>query len=413
MPSDRTPMKRTSHAFLRVTLAVATVSLVVAAFTVAAIAQSQNTQTLPAQNEPSQTLPRLPSGQGSEQTLTLPQVAPQPMSPPPAALPGSQGGEGETEVPIAPQPQSSIARISITATDQSGHWISDLRKQDVAIYEDGVQRPVLGLQRDFDTPISIGIVVDTSGSMSWKLAATRAALEHFIGALNRGDQVFLMAFSNRTYLLQTFTSNVSDLDRAISILHAGGQTALFDAVVQGLGLVEQGRWPKKALLVLTDGMDNVSSNTLDSTIQAARRAGVLIYTVGLGTVGGSGPTMMGPMMMGPMMGGFGMGFGGGHRRFMGGGGEDERVDASTLATLSDETGATTFIMNPRVSDMSGLDAHFQRISMELREQYTLRYSSAGGSAPHQVRVEGLRDGIRVRAPKWAAVGAGGYSAFPG
>lgn len=399
-------MKRTSRAFLRVTVAVAGVCLIVAALTVGAFAQSQNTQTLPAQNEPAQSLPRLPSGEASQQTLTLPQLAPQPMSPPPA-LPGSQGGEGELEVPVSPQPQSSIARVSITATDDSGHWVSDLRKQDVAIYEDGVRRTVLGLQRDFDTPISIGLVVDTSGSMSWKLPATRAALEHFITTLNRGDQVFLMAFSNRTYLLQTFTSTVSDLDRAIAILHADGQTALFDAVVHGLSLVEQGRWPKKALLVMTDGMDNVSSNTLDSTIETARRAGVLIYTVGLGTVGGRGP-----MMMGPMMGGFGMGFGG-RRHFMGGGGEDERVDASTLQTLSDETGATTFIMNPRVSDMSALDAHFQRISMELREQYTLRYSSAGGSAPHQVRVEGLRDGIRVRAPKWAAAGAGGYSAFPG
>ena len=74
----------------------------------------------------------------------------------------------------------------------------------------------------------------------------------------------------------------------------------------GLQKVERGRWPKKALLVMTDGMDNASSNSLNNTIDAARRAGVLIYTVGLGTVGGPGMAL-GPMMMAPMFGRHGMG----------------------------------------------------------------------------------------------------------
>jgi von Willebrand factor type A domain len=164
--------------------------------------------------------------------------------------------------------------------------------------------------------------------------------------------------------------------------------------VQGLQKVEQGRWPKKALLVMTDGMDNASSNSLNDAIQAARRGGVRIYTVGLGTTGAS------TMEMAPVFGG-GMRFGGGFRHHMGGG-EDERVDAATLQRLSDETGATTLVMNPRVSDMSALDAHFQSISAELREQYTVRYASAGGARPHQIRVEGSRPGVEVRAPKWAS-----------
>ena len=66
-----------------------------------------------------------------------------------------------------------------------------------------------------------------------------------------------------------------------------------------------------------------------------------------------------------------------------GGGEDEQVDAATLRSLSDETGATTFIVNPRVNDLSGLDSHYQSVSAELREQYTVRYASAGGARPHQ------------------------------
>jgi hypothetical protein len=92
---------------------------------------------------------------------------------------------------------------------------------------------------------------------------------------------------------------------------------------------------------MTDGMDNASSNSLNDAIQAGRRGGVLIYTVGIGTTGA--PAMaMGPMMMAPMFGGGGIRFGGGFRHHRGGG-DDERVDAATLQSLSDETGATTFI----------------------------------------------------------------------
>jgi len=344
-------------------------------------------------------VPRSPTQGAPDQTLTLPQAAPQSSQPPAVGLPRSQGQEGTLEVPNERQPQTIVGRIQVTATDDTGRWIQDLRKQDLTIYEDGIQRSVLGLQRDTDTPVSIGIVVDTSGSMSWKLAAAVAALQHFVRTLNPSDQVFLTAFSDRSFLLQDFTDNQAALNRAIGILHAGGETALYDAVVQGLQKVEQGRWPKKALLVMTDGMDNKSSNSLNDAIQAARRAGVLIYTVGLGTTGGSAMGTA-PMMV-PMFGGGGMRFGGGGFRHHMGGGEDERVDAATLQRLSDETGATTFVMNPRVTDMSALDAHFQSISAELREQYTVRYASAGGGRPHQIRVEGSRPGIEVRAPKWA------------
>jgi Ca-activated chloride channel family protein len=350
--------------------------------------------------------PGPPTQGAGHQTLTLPQAAPQSPSAPALELPRSQGREGSSlDVPAERQPQTTVGRISITATDDTGRWIQDLRKQDLTVYEDGIQRQVLSLQRDTDTPVSIGIVVDTSGSMSWKLAAAEAALQHFVRTLNPNDQFFLIAFSDRAFLLQDFTNNPADLNRAIGLLHAQGQTALYDAVVRGLQKVEQGRWPKKALLVMTDGMDNTSSNSLNDAIQAGRRGGVLIYTVGIGTTGGSAMSM-GPMMMAPMFGGRRFGGGFGHRR---GGGEDERVDAATLQSLSDETGATTFVINPRVSDMSALDTHFQSISAELREQYTVRYASSGGAGLHQIRVDGLRPGMEVRAPKWTGNGASGLA----
>jgi VWFA-related protein len=372
-------------------------------FEVAQASQMQNFQ--PGYAPPP---PPVPQG-GSQQTLTLPQTAPQSSSSPPVLeLPRSQKGQDRTaELPVQrEQPQTAVGRISITATDNSGRWIQDLRKEDITVYEDGSQRPVLGLQRDLDTPISMGIIVDTSGSMNWKLQAAEAALQHFVRTLNPNDQVFLTAFSSRAFMLQDFTDNPAALNHAISLLHAYGQTALYDAVVQGLQKVETGRWPKKALLVMTDGIDNSSSASLNDAIEAGRRAGVLIYTVGLGTTDQSG-VGMGSMVPIPLIGGFGIRFGGGGGGRHMGGGDDERVDAQTLRRLSDETGATTFIMNPRVTDMSALDAHFQSISAELREQYTVRYASVGGGRPHQIRVEG-RPGVEVRAPKWAGVNPADY-----
>src|SRR5579875_1742713 len=203
--------------------------------------------------------------------------------------------------------------------------------------------------------------------------------------------------SGRAYLLQDFTSDPAALDHAITILHAYGQTALFDAIVQGLVKVEQGRWPKRALLVMTDGMDNASTYTLPDVIAAARRAGVLIYTVGLGVSNISNASNT------PFFGGFGFGFG---RRLLAA--QQVEVDASTLRTLSEDTGGTTFVLNPRVTNLSELDAHFQAISAELREQYTVLFSSSGGSGPQPIKVEATRPGLDVRAPKWADAGA--YSA---
>ena len=178
-------------------------------------------------------------------------------------------------MPIERQPQTTAGRISITAIDGTGRWIQDLRTQDLNLYEDGIQRPVLSLQRDVETPASIGIVVDTSDSMSWKPAAAEAALQHFV------------------------------------------------------------------------------------------RGGVLIYTVGIGTTGA--PAMeMGPMMIAPcsVVLGYGSAAVSG---ITGVAARTNRVDAATLRSLSDETEATTFIVNPRVNDLSGLDSHFQSVLAELRE----------------------------------------------
>jgi von Willebrand factor type A domain len=166
----------------------------------------------------------------------------------------------------------------------------------------------------------------------------RANLVLFSTALNPRDDVFLFAFSTRTFLLQPFTSNHAAVRSRLALLHADGRTALYDAIFNGLIMVSYGRYDKNALLVVTDGMDNSSSSTLDQVVAQARRQGVLIYSIGIGDPNiGETSFFLGSLLIGS--------------------GELERVDARTLQMLSNETGAKTYIVR-KVADGELLRGHY-------------------------------------------------------
>ena len=144
----------------------------------------------------------------------------------------------------------------------------------------------------------------------------------------------------------------------MSLLYAFGKTALYDVILDGLVMVSRGRYDKKALLVVTDGMDTASSSSIDQVVVQARRQGVLVYSIGIGD---------------PNVGDSGLGIAIGPLAILGGG-EDERVDAQTLQTLSSETGAKTYIMR-EVGDGAMLRQATESISKELSEQYTVGFTS--------------------------------------
>src|SRR5690348_2496572 len=231
-------------------------------------------------------LPTKPAHQGGNDALTMPRLAPQP-------------GQ-ELELPSrALRNQSGHEQVTVTVTDQNGRYVTGLQKGDFRIYVDGTQRPLEFLRRDLNTPVSIGILADTSGSMELKLQQLRAAISQFISNLNGQDDVFLFAFSNRPFLLQPFTTNHFLVRNRLALLHAYGQTALFDTIMDGLIMVRHGRYDKKALLVVTDGMDNASQATLHQVVAQARRMGVLIYSIGIGDPNsGSMGIAIGPFMFG-------------------------------------------------------------------------------------------------------------------
>lgn len=354
---------------------------------------------------------QVPNQKGSS-TLELPAQPKQPgadaLTIP--SLPPSQGGSPNQVIPpINPQtgqeltlPSRELARqpgyeqVTVTVTNPQHGYETGLTKNDLRLYVDGQQRPIQFFRQDLNTPVSIGILVDTSGSMQPKIPQARIAIAQFLMDLNQRDDLFLFAFSVRPFLLQGFTTNHALVASRLALLHAYGQTALYDAIMDGLLMVEHGRYDKKALLVVTDGMDNSSQSSLPQVIAQARRLGVLIYSIGIGEPNGSS---MPGLAIGPFI------FGG----------DIDEVDTQTLRTLSIETGARTFVVR-EVGDGEALREATTTISHELREQYTVGFTapdpSAGGYRSLRVDVPGHPDdSVRVR--KGVTVGPGSsYASIP-
>jgi Ca-activated chloride channel family protein len=331
-------------------------------------------------NQGSQTstleLPTTPSRQGG--ALNIP------------TMPGAQQGQELTIPSPELREQPGYAQVTVTVTDPNGSYVTGLQKDDFKLFLDGQQRPIEFFRQDLNTPVSVGILVDTSGSMQPKIPQAQIAIEDFLNELNPRDDIFLFAFSSRPYLLQPFTTNHELVENKLRLLHAYGQTALFDVIMEGLTMVRKGRYDKRALLVVTDGMDNTSRARVEDVIALARKMGVLVYSIGIGdpNAGGLPSVAIGP--------------------FVFGGGGIERVDAETLHTLSSETGAKTYIIR-QVGDGVALRKACQEISLELREQYTIGFvapdATAGGfrsvrvdSPSHPDDTVRVRKGVEVGGP---------------
>ena len=328
----------------------------------------------------------------SQNSLTVP-VAPHqnPMpsarpSPVPMQAPRIQPDEA-LEVPsLKLRRQLGYQQVTITVTDKAGKYITNLNEDDFRIFEDGERRSILFFRSDGKAPVSVGIVVDCSSSMATKFPQARVAIKKFVEDLDPNDDLFLESFSVEAELIQPFTLDRAKIIRQLEFLHQRTQTSLFDAILMGLVEVERGHRDKKALLVVTDGMDNRSTFSLNQVIGLARRLKVLIYSIGIGDEQAEPSGPMGGLLS-P---------------------DSEQVDAKTLKTLSEETGAKTYILR-RVGDGAELVKDCEAISNELRQQYTIGYVSVDPGRPgyRSLRVDTpshpdlsvrVRKGVAVRPP---------------
>ena len=312
--------------------------------------------------------------------------------------------------------KSGVELINVTASvsDSSGRFVSGLRQDDFTVYED--DQPVTVSHFNAErVPVSLGIALDTSGSMAGtKIEEARTALDRFLyDLLDKDDEIFLYRFSNVPVLLQGWTRDRQQLSRALGRITPNGGTAMYDAVADAIPLTQQGQNRKKALLVISDGNDTASGTNVREVKRLIRETEVLVYAIGIdgeseGIRTQPPPTRMPTPFPFPLPGGRGGrrpgtfppigGGGGGGTGGWGGrsrGNPDDRVNVAALRDMTDDSGGRTEI----VRDARDLNPATAGIADELSKQYYLGYQSSGARDGkwHSIRVEVRNRTYRVRA----------------
>ena len=278
-------------------------------------------------------------------------------------------------------------RLNATVLDASGRSVQTLDKDAFHVYEDGVPQTIASFRHE-DLPVSLGLLIDSSGSMYDKRVAVDKASVDFVKLSNREDEAFLVDFSFDPYIDQDFTNSIEKLQQGLSYIKSSGGTALYDALVASADyLTKNAKHSKQVLLVVTDGEDNASSATLEQTIRRIQDLdGPVIYCVGLL-------------------------FGDDTDK------RESRHARRVLETLAEQTGGAAYF--PK--SVNQVDEIAAEVAQDIRTQYTIAYHSTkspllGGYREIHVEAKGKTFGrlsVRTRSgyyPKVASNASGGGSA---
>lgn len=170
--------------------------------------------------------------------------------------------------------------VPVTVVDDEGQVLTGLGKNDFTVFDEGVKQTILSFSTT-DAPVAVGIVFDTSQSMSDKIQKSKEAVLDFFKTSNPQDRFMLLAFSNRPYLISSFTGNYEGLLDQVLFAKADGRTSLLDAVYLGLSRLKQDSADRKALIVISDGGDNHSRYDIWNVRKIIREANVQVYTIGI------------------------------------------------------------------------------------------------------------------------------------
>ena len=245
--------------------------------------------------------------------------------------------------------------VHATVQDRSGGFVSGLTKDAFTITEDGAKQQISSFNSD-DVPVAVGLVIDNSGSMGGRWSEVITGALTFIRESKPEDEIFVVHFSDDARLGlppdRPVSSNINELRTALMKGVVGGHTALYDGIAMALEQFGKANLMKKVLLVVSDGGDNRSHNRLDDIVKRADRAGVMMYTIGLF--------------------------------------DDNSADKNpgVLKQLARQTGGLAYL--PK--DVSQLKDICSQIAKDVRNQYTLAYSSAKASADsgfHEIKVTAI------------------------
>src|SRR5437870_8615932 len=174
-----------------------------------------------------------------------------------------------------------LVNVIATVTDPRGRYIPNLTQDDFILEEDGKPQQISHFSQDQNVPVSVGILLDTSGSMDHKIRTAVEAVDRFIRRIHKDDEIFLMTFSGQPVLRQDFTDDREKLSQALRHIIPTGGTALYDAVADGVAKVRESRHGKRAILVITDGNDTASAGKIEEVLESNRSSDLLIYPIGI------------------------------------------------------------------------------------------------------------------------------------
>jgi Ca-activated chloride channel family protein len=353
-------------------------------------------QAAPPATNPTQPELQLPLNVDRDPVPSPDAEAPTPPPPPvPAGQPTQAAPQGQQagQVSRGKNGQFTLTRnveevvLNCTVIDDRGHLVMNLQKDNFRVFEDNVLQTITAFQHQ-DIPISLGILVDNSGSMRTKRQAVNQAALDLVRASNSEDQTFIVNFADEAFIDQDFTSDISKLQEGLSHIDSKGGTALYDAVVASADyMAKNAKRPKEVLLIITDGEDNASGTSLEETVRRIQDLqGPVVYSIGL--------------------------------LFddAGGGRETHRAKRA-LQLLSDETGGLAFF--PK--NLNQVDEIAAEVARDIRNQYTIGYHST--KPPSQggyrtVHVEAKAKGygkliVRTRSGYYPTGGSGAQTNAPG
>ena len=174
----------------------------------------------------------------------------------------------------------SLVLIPVTITDPLNRLVTGLDKENFEIYENKDQQELKSFSSE-DAPVSIGVIFDMSGSMGSKIERAREAVIEFFKTANPQDEFFMITFADRPEEVSDFTSSVEDIQGKLVYTVPKGRTALLDGIYLGVSKMRQAKYPKKALLIISDGGDNHSRYTEGEIKSTVREADVMIYAIGI------------------------------------------------------------------------------------------------------------------------------------
>src|SRR5262245_62018845 len=249
----------------------------------------------------------------------------------------------------------NLVNIFATIKDQQGAFVTDLTKDDFRVYEDGQAQEIQIFEKQDKVDSSIGILMDTSGSMVDIMPFMKRGIRDFTRVLPKGDEFFVASFGTTVKLVHTSSQPQKHLEDSLTPLRAFGTSSLFDGLLYAIATVEKSERPRKAVIAFTDGSDNGSNISYGRVVEETQSSAVLLYFVAIGS---------------PVL-----------------------IDSHTLESLSATSGGRTLYV-PKQETVSPV---LEQIRTELAQQYYLGYYAPRRPGFHELRVEVPRRTVKIRA----------------